>query len=177
MNIDSSGNVYYLDRHRVACRTGYALNYFQLVRAGNNENIKYAYKCCPVQFPCAVTDRTNSYTSVNSQDPVYLDRQNVNCIPVSNSFLSSFTLDRKGLASDSDVRYKYGCCKLKGGKTHICDVHTTGFKDDGGGNSRYLDRYMVQCPYKYALAQFQLKRNSDHTKWRYDYTCCKAYLS
>ena len=175
--MDGSGNVYFLDRHRVACRTGYALNYFRLVRGGNMENIKYAYKCCPVQFPCAVTAKTNSYTSVNSQESVYLDRQNVNCKSVSNSFLSNFKLDRKALASDSDVRYKYGCCKLTGGKRTSCYNDQTAFKDDGDGNSVYLDRHMVQCRFKYALAQFQLKRNSDFDKWRYEYTCCKANIS
>ena len=175
--IDGSGSVFYLDRHRVACRTGYVLNYFRLERGGNMENIKYAYKCCPVQFPCIVTDKTNFFTSVNSEESVYLDRQNVNCNSVSNSFLSYFKLDRKARVSDSDVRYKYGCCKLTGGKTSTCYNDQTAFDSDGDGNSVYLDKHHVQCRYKYALAQFQLKRNSNHDKWRYDYTCCKANLS
>ena len=142
------------------------------------------HKCIPSGQKCDYDDNcgdkqdekacrekcTIKYTNWNSHgdgNMVYLDRHTLDCGGNGN-VLKMFHLERSG----DRIRFKYECCQLT--KT-VCTnkEETTGYSDDGGGNTVYLDRQRVYCGDHGYINSFRLSRNNNHDQVRYFYTCCR----
>lgn len=55
-----------------------------------------------------------------------------------------------------------------------CEWKHTTWNDDGGGNSRYLDRHLLSCEEGKGINYFHLERKDG--KYRYKYRCCTTQL-
>lgn len=160
----------FLDRHHPDCGEDKAINGFQLQRNSAGNQYRYRYKCCSTQLKCSRKFKENDFTidGAAEGDPIYLDRQNVQC---NDQFLSSFGLVRK--VGGGYWKYQYNCCEIK--YSRQCVDKSTNFDTDGGKQTIYLDRHFVECPMYYGISRFQLNRNApDGTKYRYNYRCCRA---
>lgn len=172
-NDDGRGGAVYLDRHTLHCPNGYLLNTFKLERnpPPRQNKIRYKYYCCRAQLPCTdnVVINPQTYNGGGNGNTVYFDRQTIDCHDKGMSFLK---LDRYG----NNWNYKYHCCKTNYASASVsCYNANTGFNRDGRGNSVYLDRHNVHCSSTdYFITKFKLDRNWWHTKYRYDYRCCKV---
>ena len=161
-NSDGRGNAVYLDRHNVACRWGFSLKKFRLLRAGSK--LSYEFECCKTHTS---TCRWvyNSFSDDGNGNAVYLDRQPVSCNR--DELLGSFQLQRN--SHHNKWRYQRLCCK-KGYLT--CYNKDTRFNDDGKGKVYYLDRHNVDCGHNYFLQYFTLQRNYKHNQIKYTMRCC-----
>ena len=173
-NFDSDGGnngskqAIHLARHAPDCGSGKVINSFQL-ETNNLYQYRYRYQCCTAQLPCTNTNKENDFTDDGAPegDPIYLDRQNVNC---EDQPITYFHLVRKD--SGDEWKYKYRCCNSQ--FTQQCVDKQTNFDTDGDRQTIYLDRHNVACPQYYGISRFQLNRNSGGDKYRYLYRCCKA---
>ena len=163
----------YIDRHSMNCGgAGYILSMFHLQRSG--KKMRYQYKCCNFKDTavCYNQKKTTAYNNDGDGDAVFLDRHSADC--GNAGYINDFKVERN--SGHDKVRYSYYCCILKSpwsGKSH-CYTKKTSMTDDGDGKVYYLDRQTVSCNSGYALSYFKLYRNSAHTKWAYDYRCCKV---
>jgi hypothetical protein len=99
---------------------------------------------------------------------MYLDRHNVNCGSLSSA-LTRFQLQRNG---SGKYRYDYDCKNVPG-QTSVTSKDS-GWNDEGGGNTIYLDRHNVNCGSN-PINNFKLNRSGKNT-FRYDYTCGNTSL-
>ena len=163
----------HLSSHNIRCDSPNVLKQFKLNRqwVDNNPtgNINYEYTCTDnlrTDDPNhQLYKKTNMSTNLDYDgmgNTIYLDRHHVKCGP--SEALSGFQLKKN---NDSNIKYDYEC------RDGLYDLttHHTNFEDDGNGQNVYLDRHDVKCPSGKVLNSFQLKRNDDGDKYRYDYTC------
>lgn len=108
-NNEGSGNMVYLDRHRVSCPYNGFLKHFHLNRNHNLDRYRYTYSCCIPQS--SQRSKMSCYTSKTREnndgggDMVYLDRHTPRCH--FGFFLNRFELVRP---SSRTIQYKYRCC-------------------------------------------------------------------
>lgn len=98
-----SKSAHYLDRHRLQCKDGYALQRFQLKRDGNN--IYYSYKCISVNCGEKKNFETPR-TSDGGYETIYLDRQDVRVR--TNEVITGFKLFSK----EGHFYYEVNYCVL-----------------------------------------------------------------
>lgn len=168
-NTEKKGRAVYLDRHTLHCESGEVINAIRLQRNSGHTQIRYRYRCCKSQLSCSDSRKTNSqtYNGGSEGKSVYLDRQTINCYDKGMSYLK---LDRSG----NNWNYKYDCCRVGYSAAKLsCYDQQTPFNDDGDSNVVYLDRHNIYCNSNYFLTYMKLQRNSGHTKFRYNYRCCK----
>ena len=167
---DGDGDAVYLDRHTLHCAAGYLINYVKLERNSGHNKIKYTYKCCKSQLSCSDSTTTNgrSYNGGGQGNSVYLDRQSIQCY---NKGLSYLKLARSG----NYWNYKYDCCKVSYASSSVyCYSKSTGFANDGDGESVYLDRHTISCNSQTDFVTYmKMSRNRGHDKVKYDYKCCR----
>ncbi len=157
----------YLANHDVRCNSPNVLKQFKLNRQWINNkpsgNINYEYICTDN----LVDNNKNRKISTNLENDgmgntIYLDRHHLKC--KENEALGRFQLKTNA----SNIKYDYECRNV--GLTDLTEHHTK-FENDGNGQNIYLDRHNVKCPDNKVLNSFQLKRNTNGDKYRYDYTC------
>lgn len=99
----------YLDRHKVRCHKGTAINSFRL-EADHSGSFRYQYTCCTLEHgahaTCSPNMNVTNYTVDRKANASYLALQNVNC---NNQYLTDFQLERK--PDGGAVRYVFGCCE------------------------------------------------------------------
>ena len=103
-----SGNMIYLDRHKVDCGKK-PISDFQLKRPAGNK-IQYKYRCSNRN---AAGDCRNTATAWNtpSNSTIYLDRHDVKC--KANEALTKFKLVHNGKPGGAKkIRYDYTCCAM-----------------------------------------------------------------
>lgn len=119
---DAKKSANYLDRHRVICNNGYALNRFRLLRdkkSKGDRKIYYDYKCINVNCKDTKSKETRE-TSGGNKGIVYLDRQML--MIGENEALQGFQLISRYAGGATYFKYRYYVCspddgtnKLKGG--------------------------------------------------------------
>ena len=103
-----SGNMIYLDRHKVDCGKR-PISDFQL-RRPSKKKLQYKYRCSNRN---AAGDCRNTATKWNtpSKSTIYLDRHDVKCKP--SEVLTKFRLRHNGKSgSAKKIRYDYTCCAM-----------------------------------------------------------------
>ena len=103
-----SGNMIYLDRHKVDCGNK-PISDFKLQRPAGNK-IQYKYRCSNRN---AAGDCRNTATAWNtpSNSTIYLDRHDVKC--KANEALTKFKLVHNGKPGGAKkIRYDYTCCAM-----------------------------------------------------------------
>jgi len=99
----------YLDRHNVACRPGFALQQFKLIRNGNQ--IAYQYRCAEVRNTNQCSGGSTGETYGNRVfENIYLDRQRINV--GGDRMLTSFKLNTRYGGGAVYYRYAFGSCRF-----------------------------------------------------------------
>lgn len=163
-NSDGKGNSLYLDRHNIKCQDKSYLNSFKMWRDVDNKKYKYNYTC--VDSIHKNENYSKKMTELNDDgggNIVYLDRHVIDC---DKKGILGFRLDR-GSTKDK-IRYNYIC-----GDKDLNNLKekNTEFNDEVRGNSFYLDRHDVKCDNNEILTKFQLVRDIENNKIRYNYVC------
>ena len=166
------GNVAYIDRHKLKCgKSNNVISMFRLQRSGNN--MRYQFKCCKLgNSVCTSKPRVTESSDNGSGKFVHLDKLEVDC--GLSGYISGFNVERN--KAQDKFRYKYYCCNYQQADLNrqpTCYISQTYLTDDGKGKVYFLDRQAVSCRKDHALSSFVLERNSDHTKIRYRFRCCK----
>jgi len=100
----------YLDRHNVACRPGFALQQFRLIRNGPTM-IAYQYRCVEVKNSNSCMGGSTGETYGNRVfENIYLDRQRI--FVGGDRFLTSFKLNTRYGWGAVYYRYGYGSCRF-----------------------------------------------------------------
>jgi len=169
-NDAGSGDVFYLDRHDIACSKNSALTSFRLQR--QDPKMFYKYNCLTstaLSKKSFIDKQTNfdatDSNSVNSAN--YLDRHDVKC-PDSYA-LQQFKLIRDG----NRIAYKYRCVKFIG-----TDCKSQMTDETFGSNKRetyYLDRQVILLEPNRVLQGFRLTSRYDgnNAYYRYALQTCK----
>nr|BAM77434.1 nacre protein [Pinctada fucata] len=113
-------------------------------------------------WPC--NDKSTPYNDDGNGDMVFLDRHKLRCF---SKGLVRFQLDLK----ISQIKYEYFCCKLPKKTTKFS--FKTGFTDDGDGHVAFLDRQKVDCGMRGVITGFNLQRNEQGNRVRYNVICRK----
>ena len=103
-----SGNMIYLDRHKVDCGKK-PISRFRLTRPAGDK-LRYQYRCSNRN---AMGDCRNTATGWNtpSSSTIYLDRHNVKC--KASEVLTKFKLVHNGKSGGAKkIRYDYTCCAM-----------------------------------------------------------------
>nr|BAM77507.1 nacre protein [Pinctada fucata] len=111
-------------------------------------------------WPC--DDKSTPYNDDGNGDMAFLDRHRLRCY---SKGMARFQLDLR----TGEIRYEYFCCELP--KNTIQFSFNTAFTFDGYGDVAYLDKQTVNCGNKAVITGFNLQRNLDGTKVRYDVIC------
>jgi len=170
-NDDNNGNIFYLDRHNVACTGNSAINWFHLARQGTDK-INYDFQCLKSDALSTVVQTLNTPFNATDGDKSvnFLDRHNVNC--PDGTVLQSFHFNRN-TANTSQIRYTYTCIKAE---TLCCKLYTTNKESSGDQQIIYLDRQSIgnkDIGSTSVLSQFKAwASNSPNQMW-YTYTLCK----
>jgi len=98
---------------------------------------------------------------------VYVDRHNIDCGVQGVQRLHY----QRNPANQSQFRYDYTCAN--GGSLGAATPKNTGFNDEGGGNTIYLDRHNIDCGDNSVMSQLKLNRDGAG-KFKYDYTCLSS---
>lgn len=171
-------NMFYLTATNAQCY-GSVIQSFKLTNYVGGRT-RYNLKCCRLLKPwiCRTTYKITAWNSAGGGNPVFLDRQSVDCGVY--AYLTRFQLQRWG----GYVRYYFGCCNLSLHAHRVrtrCYTTQTGWNYDGNNNFRFLDRHFVKCNHKYFLTYFRLQRSVEkgwkwrppRNSWRYNYRCCR----
>lgn len=164
MNDDGRGNAIFLDRHDMNCGNA-PINQFRLQRNSDLNQYQFNYKCSSAMQLDRPIGNATPWNDEGGGNAVFLDRHNVDC--GANNVLTRTHLRRKG---DGNYQYEYSCARSN--RPLKCRKATTGFNDEGDGNSVYLDRHNVECNGDEALSQFHLQRSGLGT-YQFQFTCCK----
>ncbi|KAK3084367.1 hypothetical protein FSP39_012308 [Pinctada imbricata] len=111
-------------------------------------------------WPC--NDKSTPYNDDGNGDMVFLDRHRLRCF---SKGMARFQLDLK----IGEIKYEYFCCKLPKKTTQFS--FKTFFTDDGNGHVAYLDRQTVNCGNKAVITGFNLQRNVQGNRVRYNVIC------
>ncbi len=164
-NDDGRGNLVFLDRHYVDCSTRNAgISSLKLQRNSTGNNIRYRYNCKTFSSASQFTNQSTPFNNDGRGNAIYLDRHSVDC---NNRPISQFVFRRN--SAGNLFHYEYKCSDKQ--FTSLTKKLDTGFNDDGGGNSVFLDRHHLQCDSGEMLGSFRLVRNSSGNQYRYEYTC------
>jgi hypothetical protein len=148
-------NIFYLDRHDVACGNQEALQGFRLFRPQGNQ-LNYKYVCKSRDQSISPNDTYQSNTGWNqtarnkSRSANYLDRHNVQC--KAGYALQRFRLGRNG----NNINYNFSCVKVD---CEAIQTMQTGKSADGGFETIYLDRQDVRVKTNEVLTGFKLNSN------------------
>jgi len=169
----------YLDRHRIACPVGSALNMLQMRKYPGDNTISYQFLCtstegnaAKVKAPSnpkqtAPDDRGDPYNGI-----INLSRHNVKCDD--NQVLTDFKFIRP---SDDKIQYNYGCASpdTTTSRTTCRDVSTPMTAKSGDKVSMLdLADHKLQCNSDEAIGRFQFVRGPDDNTIGYSYSCCKV---
>jgi len=115
---------------------------------------------------CDVTPGCNSFFYADSAGRCWLKGLNKNnATPNYTSGGSLYEAAGTGLISYKDATPRW----------NVIQNTATGFNDEGGGNTIFLDRHNVECE-KNALKRFSLVRDG-RGNYRYDYSCSAAFVN
>jgi hypothetical protein len=115
---------------------------------------------------CDVTPGCNSFFYADSAGRCWLKGLNKNnATPNYTSGGSLYEAAGTGLISYKDATPRW----------NVIQNTATGFNDEGGGNTIFLDRHNVECE-KNALNRFRLVRDG-RGNYRYDYSCSAAFVN
>lgn len=162
---DNLLDVRYLDRHDITCGNN-AINNLKYGR-NSDGSMNYTYQCTKDgDLGTAIIDKETALNDNGGGNAVYLDRHKIEC---DNKYLlSGLKLNRKD--DTNQIQYKYKC--VPSNKELTCTDKTTYWQEEGNGDTAYLDRHFVDCGAHGALSKLHLVRNSDLTRYKYNYTCC-----
>jgi hypothetical protein len=150
-------NIFYLDRHDVACNQNESLQGFKLTRP-NGGLLSYSYACRSDDYAVSTqtyqTETGWNWTAGNkSRSANYLDRHNVQC---QNGYaLQQFRLGRNG----DYINYRFRCVRVE------CENYQstqTGRTADGGHETIYLDRQDVRLRGNEVMTGFKLNSNGGY---------------
>jgi hypothetical protein len=111
-------DLFYLDRQTVSCIAGYALNKFQMKRAGTSpEQAQYAYKCCAM--PGAVLPRYVALPARNLCTSTTLIRTEAEC-RLAAAQLNDLPFAEPGGAGEwTNPRDFSGCLEARDGRNKV----------------------------------------------------------
>jgi len=120
-------------------------------------------------FTAGISGNTG-FNDEGGGNSIYLDRHNVDC---GVNGIKRFRLTRDGAGH---FRYDFTCTEKGNLDSNAPISKDTGFNDEGGGNSIFLDRHNVNCEDNSGLSQFNLTRDGQG-KFRYNFKCLKSKTS
>ena len=169
----------YLDRHRITCPVGSALNMLQMRKYPGDNTISYQYICTSTDGNAAKVKAPSNAKQTAPDirgDPfngiINLSSHNVKCDD--NQVLTNFKLDRP---SDDKIQYNYGCAlpDTTSARTTCRDVSTPMTAKSGDKVSMFdLADHRLQCNPDEAIGRFQFVRGPDDNTLGYNYSCCKV---
>ena len=165
-----NNNIFYLDRHDVACGGQEALQGFKLFRPQGNQ-LSYEYVCKAKDTSISPNETYEASTDWNStnwnkkRSANFLDRHDVQC--KKGYALQRFRLGRNG----NNINYNFRCVKVNCEENQTFETSKT---SDGGFETIYLDRQDVRLKTNEVLVGFKL--NSKNGFW-YKITYCKLIPS
>ena len=118
----------------------------------------------------AFTVGTSGNTGFNDEgggNTIFLDRHNIDC---GVNGVKRFRLTRDGAGH---FRYDFTCTEKGNLDSNAPTSKDTGFNDEGGGNTIFLDRHNVDCGDNSGLSQFNLTRDGQG-RFRYNFKCLKS---
>jgi hypothetical protein len=170
-NDDGNGNAVYLDRHSLGCGDNSGIQYMRLMRnQADYSKFRYDFNCTSGgSLNAGVISKSTPANDDGNGNTVHLDRHDVSCDP--DSVINYLRLVRVG-PDWKTYKYDYSCAKSS--KPLTCRNVSTEPTEDGGGDSRYLDRQSIGCNPDEAINQLRLTRIApEYKKYKYDYKCCK----
>lgn len=117
-------------------------------------------------FTAGISGNTG-FNDEGGGNTIFLDRHNVDC---GVNGIKRFRLARDGAGH---FRYDFTCTEKGNLDSNAPISKDTGFNDEGGGNSIFLDRHNVNCEDNSGLSQFNLTRDGQG-KFRYNFKCLKS---
>lgn len=168
------GSIFYLDRHKVDCGVGSALQGFALQNLNQNKILyKFACKSSPLIKAESVYDEKTVDNDTNENDRAsihYLDRHQILCHD--GHALQSFKLERSP-GDPKKIYYSFKCIKV----INCVDKKTNDTQETDGGDKLniYLDRQIIQLEENTVLIGFKLNSRFEGNKafLRYTITTCR----
>lgn len=161
-NEDGGGNLIYLDRHALNCKSS-GIGALRLFRPTINQ-IAFSYQCEFGGGDDAVGAEQNTPANEDGGgNVIYLDRHGVDCGGKALQYVHLYR------PSATQIAYQYRCGSQA--LTNVMEYRTPA-NEDGAGNAVFLDRHDVRCPAGDVLSYMRLYRPTASTI-AYHYKCGK----